>query len=274
MDWLLKYWLFREIIRPAIDIILLSFIIYKVYQILVQTKAVQLIKGAMLLILIYAVSFFFKLKTLTWILQFAAPYVIVFLAIIFQPELRKIFTKIGQDRWFKFRTRAKKYHFESVLNSVEILSSRKTGCLIVLTRNIGLKNIIETGTRLNAELSSSLILTLFTQDTPLHDGAIIISQSMIIAAGCFLPLSEQTDVRRSFGTRHRAALGLSEETDAVVIVVSEETGSISLAYDANLLYDLSIQEVGKRLKTLFDYTEEEPDSAAMEEEKEGGVIGI
>ncbi len=273
MDWLLQNWLFRELLRPVLDIILLSFIIYKVYEILVQTKAIQLIKGAMLLILIYAVSFFLNLKTLTWILQYAAPYIIIFLAIIFQPELRKIFTKIGQDRWFKFRTSAKKYHFESVVNSVEILASRRCGCLIVLTRNIGLRNIIETGTRLDAELSSSLILTLFTQDTPLHDGAIIISQSRIVAAGCFLPLSEQTDVRRSFGTRHRAALGLTEETDAVVIVVSEETGAISISYDANLLYDVSIQEVGKRLKLLFDYTEEETEGSS-EEDKGGDELGI
>ncbi len=273
MDWLLKNWVFREILRPLADIVLLSFIIYKIYEILVQTKAIQLIKGAMLLILIYAVSFFLKLKTLSWILQFAAPYILVFFAIIFQPELRKIFTKIGQDRWFKFRTGAKKYHFESVLNSVEILASRKCGCLIVLTRNIGLKNIVETGTRLDADLSSSLILTLFTQDTPLHDGAIIITESKVVAAGCFLPLSEQTDVRRSFGTRHRAALGLTEETDAVVIVVSEETGAISLSYDANLFYDLPIAEVGKRLKTLFEYTEEESESVSDEDKREN-ELGI
>lgn len=114
---------------------------------------------------------------------------------------------------------------------------------------------------------------MFTQDTPLHDGAIIISQSKIVAAGCFLPLSEQTDVRRSFGTRHRAALGLTEETDAVVIVVSEETGAISLSYDANLLYDLSIGEIGKRLKMLFDYTEEETEGSG-EEEKGGDELGI
>jgi diadenylate cyclase len=273
MDWLLKNWFFLDIIRPATDIILLSFIIYKCYEILVQTKAIQLIKGALLLILIYAVSFSLKLKTLTWILEFAGPYIIVFLAIIFQPELRKIFTKIGQDRWFKFRSGAHQYHFESVLNSAEILSSRKCGCLIVLSRNIGLKNIIETGTKIDSELSSSLILTIFTQDTPLHDGAIIISESRIVAAGCFLPLSEQTDVRRSFGTRHRAALGLTEETDAVVIVVSEETGAISLAYDANLLYDLSIQEIGKRLKTLFEYSEEESENSS-ESENEREEIGI
>ena len=257
MDWLLKTGVVREILRPGFDILILAFIIYKCYQILVQTKAIQLLKGAFVLIIIYLLAFVLRLNTLSWILQFTGPYIIIFLAIIFQPELRKIFTKIGQDRWFRFRSRTKKYHFESVINSVEILSAKKCGSLIVLTRNIGLKNIIETGTKINGELSSSMILTIFTEDTPLHDGAIIISEGKIVAAGCFLPLSEQTDIRRSFGTRHRAALGLTEETDAVVLVVSEETGAVSLAYDTNLIYDLSIEEVNRHLKKLFEYEEED-----------------
>lgn len=257
MDWLLRNEFFRTILRPGLDILLLAFIIYKVYQILVQTKAIQLLKGTMMLILIILVTFLLNLKTLSWIFRYVGPSIIVFLAVIFQPELRKIFTKIGQDRWFRFISRAKKYHFESVLNSVEILATRKRGSLIVLSRNIGLKNIIETGTRINAELSTSLILTIFSEDASLHDGAIVIKEDTIIAAGCFLPLSEQMDIRKSFGTRHRAALGLAEETDAVVIIVSEETGAISLAYDAHLLYDLSIDEVSKQIKLLFEYSEED-----------------
>jgi diadenylate cyclase len=257
MDWLFNNAFFRTAVRPGLDILLLAFIIYKCYQILVQTKAIQLLKGTMMLILIILVTFLLNLKTLSWIFRYVGPSIIVFLAVIFQPELRKIFTKIGQDRWFKFISRAKKYHFESVINSVEILATRKRGSLIVLARNIGLKNIIETGTRIRAELSTSLILSIFSEDAPLHDGAIIIKEDTIIAAGCFLPLSEQIDIRKSFGTRHRAALGLAEETDAVVIIVSEETGAISLAYDANLLYDLSIDEVSRQIKLLFEYSEED-----------------
>jgi diadenylate cyclase len=261
LDALLKSWIFSTLLRPGLDILLLAFIIYKGYQLLVQTRAIQLIKGTFLLVLVYFLAFIFQLKTLSWILSLMGPGIIVFLGIIFQPELRKIFTKIGEDSWFKFKSIAKKFHFDSVLNSAEVLSSRKCGSLIVLSRKIGLKNIIETGTRLEAKLSTSLILTLFTPDTPLHDGAIVISEDRITAAGCFLPLSEQTDIRRSFGTRHRAALGLTEETDAVVLVVSEETGAISLAYDANLYYDLTIDEISRRLKVLFEYggeEEEEP----------------
>jgi diadenylate cyclase len=266
MDWLLNNAFFRTLLRPGLDILLLAFIIYKCYQILVQTKAIQLLKGTMMLILIILVTFLLNLKTLSWIFRYVGPSIIVFLAVIFQPELRKIFTKIGQDKWFRFISRAKKYHFESVINSVEILATRKRGSLIVLARNIGLKNIIETGTRIRAELSSSLILTIFSDDAPLHDGAIVIKEDTIIAAGCFLPLSEQIDIRKSFGTRHRAALGLAEETDAVVIIVSEETGAVSLAYDAHLLYDLSIEEMSRQLKLLFEYSEEdETDEVPIED---------
>jgi diadenylate cyclase len=256
LDWLNNSIIFRDYIRPVIDVLILAFIIYKGYQILVQTRAVQLIKGALILALIYLVAVFLELKTLLWVLNLFGPGIVIGVAIIFQPELRKIFTRLGQQSWFRIPSTTNPYHFESVMNSVEILSDARRGSLIVLARKVGLKSVIETGTRLDAELSSSLIITVFSQDTPLHDGAIVIQEGKIVAAGCFLPLSEQMDIRKSFGTRHRAALGLAEETDAVVIVVSEENGSVSLAYDANLLYDLSIDEVSKRLKVLFEFSEE------------------
>jgi len=253
LDWLNNSLVFREYVRPVIDVLILAFIIYKGYQILVQTRAVQLIKGAVVLVLIYLLAVFLELNTLLWVLNLFGPGIVIGIAIIFQPELRKIFTRLGQQSWFRLPSTTNPYHFESVVNSVEILSDTKWGSLIVLGRKVGLKTIIETGTRLDAELSSSLILTVFSPDTPLHDGAIVVQEGKIVAAGCFLPLSEQMDIRKSFGTRHRAALGLAEETDAVVIVVSEENGAISLAYDANLLYDLSVEEVSKRLNLLFEY---------------------
>jgi diadenylate cyclase len=174
------------------------------------------------------------------------------MAIIFQPELRRIFTRLGQGDWLRLHPRERTRHLEAVLNAAEILAAKRCGALIVFSRNIGLNTIVETGTRLNAELSSSLLLTLFAPNTPLHDGAVIIREDRVVAAGCFLPLSEQPDLRLSFGTRHRAALGLVEETDALVLVVSEESGSLSLAHDANLLYDLSLEEVGRRLKRLLE----------------------
>ncbi|MCL2319353.1 MAG: DNA integrity scanning protein DisA nucleotide-binding domain protein, partial [Treponema sp.] len=128
----------------------------------------------------------------------------------------------------------------------------KRGMLVVFSRRVNIKNIIETGTRLNADISFSLIVKVFEFDTPLHDGAMVIQNNRIVAAGCFLPLSEQQDIKKSFGTRHRAALGISEQSDVVVLVVSEETGAISLAFDGRIYYDLSPIEVTRKLKELLD----------------------
>jgi diadenylate cyclase len=151
-----------------------------------------------------------------------------------------------------------------VLEAVDMLAARRRGCLIVFTRKVGLNAIIETGTRLNAELSTSLLLTIFAHNTALHDGAVVISEGRLVAAGCLLPLSDRPDVRLSYGTRHRAALGLVEETDAVVLVVSEETGVVSLAHDSNLHYDLPPSELARRLKVLLE---------AGAEGREGGALG-
>jgi diadenylate cyclase len=253
MDWFAGHWFVRDYIVPILDILLLAYLIFKSYQILVQTRAVQLVKGALIMGLIYLAAFFLRLNTLLWILNLLVPGLVIGIAIIFQPELRRIFTRIGTRTWLRLRPRVRSYHLDAVLNATEMLSAKRCGSLIVFTRNIGLNTIIETGTRVNADLTSSLILTIFTEGSPLHDGAVVIHEDKIIAAGCFLPISEQPDIRRSFGTRHRAALGLAEETDAVILVVSEENGAVSLAYDANLLYDLSLPEVSRALKRLIEY---------------------
>ena len=266
MDWLTDNSVMRQFVRPALDILLLSFLVYKSWNILVQTRAVQVVKGAAIMVLIYILAFFLRLDTLLLILNLLFPGILIAIAIIFQPELRRIFTRIGQGEWFRFSARTRAYHLESVVNSVEVMSSKRLGCLVVLARSTGLKNIVETGTRINADLSASLLLTLFSHGTPLHDGATIISADKIVAAGCFLPLSEQADIRRSFGTRHRAALGLAEESDAVVVVVSEENGAISLAYDANLLYDLPIDEIADRVRALMEVRREPVEEAVSAEE--------
>jgi diadenylate cyclase len=245
-----------EYVRPVLDIGILTFILYKAYGLIVKTQAMQLIKGAVALILLFAAALFFNLGTVMWLLNIIAPGLLIGVAIVFQPELRKIFLKLGQGDWFKIGSRSKHSHLEAVLTAAEMLSNQRRGMLAVFVRHTRLKDIADTGTRLNAELSSSLLITIFGHDTPLHDGAVLIQEGRVIAAGCFLPLSEQQDIRKTFGTRHRAALGVSEETDAVVLIVSEETGAISLAYDSKLYYDLTQEQLTKTLEEQLELSVE------------------
>lgn len=237
--------------RPVLDVLLLAFLIYKTYQILVKTQAVQLVKGILLLAGIYGLAFFLQLSTVTWVLGIMAPGLVIGLAIIFQPELRKIFMHLGQGRLFRANNQPRASQIEASVTACEVLAQTKRGALLVFSRAVGLKELIDKGVKLDAILSASLIVTIFAHDNPLHDGAIIVKDGRIAAAACFLPLSEQQDIKKSFGTRHRAALGISEESDAVVIVVSEETGSLSLAYDSKLYYGLSGEELRSRLSRLL-----------------------
>jgi diadenylate cyclase len=231
---------------------ILAFLLYKGYDLLVKTQAMQLVKGAGLLALVYGVAFLFRLTTLQWILQILAPGLLIVVAIVFQPELRKLFMRLGQGDIFRPDTRPRIGHFDAVITAAEILSQERRGALVVFSRKINIRNIIDTGTRMNADISSPLIVAIFEFDGPLHDGALIIQNGRIAAAGCFLPLSEQQGIRKSFGTRHRAALGMSEQSDAVILVVSEETGAISLAVDSKIYYDLSSLEITRKLKELLD----------------------
>lgn len=251
MEWLLNTWVVRELIRPVLDVMMLSYLLYKSWQILVQTRAVQLIKGTALMVAIYAVSLFLRLGTLTWILNLLVPGLVIAIAIVFQPELRKIFTRIGSREWFRLGSRAATSHLETIMGALELLSSRKRGALLVFPRRVGVKNIVQTGTVLNADLSTNLVTTVFFDGTPLHDGAMVIEGARVTAAGCFLPLSERENVISEFGARHRAALGLAEESDAIVVVVSEENGALSLAHDGNIRYNLPLPEVERELRLLF-----------------------
>ncbi len=257
MSWLTESWALRTVILPFLDILLLAVIFYKAYTIFLQTRAIQLVRGTMFIITLYALAFFLNLTTVLWLLNFLAPSLVIGIAIIFQPELRKIFTQLGQNPLFRFRESSRPLEVDTVLRAAEVLSAQKRGALIVFVRNVGQKNIVETGSRLNADVSAALLISIFGFDTPLHDGAAVIENGRVVAAGAFLPLSEQQDIRRSFGTRHRAALGLAEDSDAVVLVVSEETGAVSLAYQAALYYDLELDEVRSRLMDLLKLSEEE-----------------
>lgn len=251
--------LFSTYIRPVLDVLLLAFLIYNTYQILVKTQAIQLVKGILLLAGIYAVAFFLELSTVTWILGIVAPGLVIGLAIIFQPELRKIFMHLGQGRLFRSITQPRASQIEASVTACEILAQTKRGALLVFSRNVGLKEIVDKGIKLDAILSTSLLVTIFSHDNPLHDGAAVIQEGRIAAAACFLPLSDQQDIKKSFGSRHRAALGITEESDAVVLVVSEETGALSLAYDSKLYYGLSGEQMRSRLARLLEGGEVESD---------------
>ena len=252
MDWIQRLSTMYDLIRPILDVALLAFLLYKGYELLVKTQALQLVKGAGFLALVYGIAYFFKLTTLQWVLNILGPGLFIIVAIVFQPELRKLIMRLGQGEFFRPDTGPNIGQLEAVVTAAELLSQKRRGMLIVFPRKINIRNVIETGTRINAEISSSLIVAVFEFDGPLHDGAMIIQNGRIVAAGCLLPLSEQQDIRKSFGTRHRASLGMSEQSDAVVLVVSEETGAISIAFDSRLYYDLSTIEVTRKLRELLD----------------------
>lgn len=254
---------FSTYVRPILDVLLLAYLIYNTYQILIKTQAIQLVKGILLFAGIYAAAYFLKLSTVSWILGIIAPGLLIGVAIIFQPELRKIFMHLGQGRLFRPNTQPRASQIEATVTACEILSQMRRGALLVFSRNVGLKEIIDKGVKLDALLSTSLLVTVFAHDNPLHDGAVIIHEGRVASAACFLPVSEQQDIKKSFGSRHRAALGITEESDAVVIVVSEETGALSLAYDSKLYYGLSGEQIRMRLARLLENGEIE----SAEEEK-------
>ncbi|MDD3997495.1 MAG: diadenylate cyclase CdaA [Sphaerochaetaceae bacterium] len=252
-----KIW---NILGPVVEIGILTYVFYRFYTAVAQTKAQQIFKIIFVLLAVYAIAYITHLQTFLWLYKQMAVPIVIFICVVYQPELRRAFTQLfsGRSRIFRIGVQTTAEQIDSILNACTVLVSKNRGALIVFTRHLGIKNIIDSGTKLNADLSSALILTVFDHDTPLHDGAMVIQGNKIVAAGCYLPLSEQTDIKKSFGTRHRAALGLAEESDAIVLVVSEETGAISLTYNANLYYDLDTATIKRMLLALFSYHDVTP----------------
>ena len=242
-----------DYIRPVLDVGVLFFLLYKGYQLIVRTNSAQILKAAIIIAVAYAVVGLFDLKTVAWLLTFVTPALLVGFVLVFQPEIRKILLKLGQAEWFNSRKKTlySSDTIQNVLLAADTLSKQKRGMLVVFLRKTKLENISDTGEKLDAKISASLLVTIFVYDTPLHDGACVIQDDRVVAAGCFLPLSEQYDIKKTYGTRHRAALGTSEVSDSVVLVVSEETGAISLAYDSVLHYDLSMSQLTTDLTRLL-----------------------
>ncbi len=220
----------------VLDIAIVAFIFYKLLVMVRGTRAFQMFVGLSVIIVLSFVSKILQLNALNWLFSGLQTVWLVAFVVLFQPELRRALSQAGQSRiyrrFFRLETRET---LDEVFKAVQEFSTRRIGALIVIRRSANLRNYIETGSRLDARVSAELLLTLFMPRAPLHDGAVVIEEDRILAAGCILPLSQSETVSPTLGTRHRAALGLTEETDAVVIVSSEETGRISLARRGRLV---------------------------------------
>ena len=234
--------------RDAVEIALVAFVLYRLLLLFRGTRAVQILSGIAVLCVGYGVAWALRLTTITYLLEIVFKYGAFALLIVFQPELRAALAHLGQARvTHLFRRLEEEEVVDEVTDAVERLSRSSTGAIIVVERDVPLGDYVETGTPLNAKVSGDLLTTIFTPYSPLHDGAVIIRGDSIIGASCILPLSQAPIEDRSLGTRHRSALGLAEESDALVVVVSEETGVISLATQARLLRGLTPQGLREAL---------------------------
>lgn len=239
-------WTFWKYISSTIDIVLVWYVIYKLINIIKGTKAVQLLKGIFVILLVKVASDFFGLTTLSWMMEQVITYGFLAIIIIFQPELRRALEQLGRGRFFSRSNNPEdedqEKTVEAILKATDYMAKRRIGALISIERETGMSDYIETGIGLNSRISSELLINIFIPNTPLHDGAVIIQRNNVAAAACYLPLSESPFISKELGTRHRAALGISEVTDSITVVVSEETGAISLTKNGELHRDVKADE--------------------------------
>src|SRR5882724_12966936 len=242
-------------LRDAVDILVVAVVLYRVFVMFKETRAVQMLLGLGGLMVASFVARRFELYSTSWLLENFWSFWVLALIVLFQPELRRALAQLGQSRLFQgmaLVAREQRSHLlDDVVKAADALAAKRIGALVVLERSTGLRNYAELGVPLDALVSADLLVSLFLPYSPLHDGAVFIRGNRVAAAGCFLPLSRNTQLARAMGTRHRAALGLSEETDAVVLVVSEETGRISLAVGGHMETLLDREALRRRLGELF-----------------------
>ncbi|MCC3377143.1 diadenylate cyclase CdaA [Cohnella sp. REN36] len=237
-------------IKDAADILIVSYLVYRMILLVRGTRAVQLLKGILLLVITYALSTWLNLYTLKWLMNQMFTFGVVTIAIIFQPELRRALEQLGRGKFFN-RSSAEdpdiSHRINEVIKAVQYLARRKIGALIVFERSTGLNDYIESGIKMKSQVSSELLINVFIPNTPLHDGAVIMRDNEIMAAGCYLPLSENPFISKELGTRHRAAIGISEVSDAISVVVSEETGHVSLALNGQIVRDIKEESLISKL---------------------------
>ncbi len=235
-------------IKDIIDIMIVSFIFYQLLKLMKGTRSAQIIFGLFTLAVVAFISYWFQLEGVTWMFSNLATFGLIVIVIVFQPELRSVLAQFGQHRFVRrLFTEEQRRSIIEVSRAVLRLAELRYGGLIVIERQTGLRNFVESGKEINSELSSELLVTLFTPYTPLHDGAVVVSGDHILAAACSLPLTTNPRYGKLYGMRHKAAIGLSEEADAVIVVVSEETAQISIAYKGILDVDIAKAEFKDRL---------------------------
>jgi diadenylate cyclase len=237
-------------IKDIADILIVSYLIYRMILLVRGTRAVQLLRGIFLLVITWALSTWLNLYTLKWLMNQVFTFGVVTVLIIFQPELRRALEQLGRGKLFTRSSPEEQdvsQTINEVMKAVNYLSPRKIGALIVFERDTGLKDYIESGIKMGARISSELLINVFIPNTPLHDGAVIVQGSQIMAAGCYLPLSENPFISKELGTRHRAAIGVSEMGDACSVIVSEETGQVSLAINGQIVRDVNEESLISKL---------------------------
>ncbi len=255
---------FRTIqINDIIDILAVTFIVFNLFKLVRETRAEQLLKGVAILLAVYIVSMIFGLTMMTGLMRLLFEFSVLIIAIVFQPEIRKALERLGKTGMWKYfsliksgktdeEIKAINHSIVVVADACSVFSSSKTGALIVFERDVKLSDIADTGTKLNSDASVALLGNIFFNKAPLHDGATIIRNGKIYASGCILPLTDKNkDVDINLGTRHRAAIGMSEVSDAIVVIVSEETGSISIANNGNLSQDYDRESLIAQLQGLL-----------------------
>ena len=255
-----------NVLVNILDVLFVWFVIYKLITLIKGTKAVQLLKGIFVIIIARMLTEFFGLNTLSWMMNEVLTWGFIGIIIIFQPEIRRALEQLGRGKIFA-RTNLQEAEeqnrlIEAMTKSVSYMAKRRIGALISIERETGLNDYIETGIPMNSVITSELIINIFIPNTPLHDGAVIVNKNRIAAAACYLPLSESPFISKELGTRHRAALGISEVTDAITIIVSEETGAVSLTSNGDLHRNLSAEEFETRLRKVWFGPEPELDSSS------------
>ena len=242
----------------VLDILVTAIVIYSFFTFIKGTRGIQLLKGILILFMISLVSRYLGFQIFNFLLERIQTAVLIAIPVVFQPELRRALEQIGRGKMLKELSGSKKFkaRIDELVKAAVRLKEDNTGALIVLKRKTGIAEIVDTGVELDAELSAELLTTIFFPKTPLHDGAVILDHGKIEAANCLLPLTQRNIPDYRLGTRHRAAIGVTEESDAVAVVVSEETGQISLAFDGRMQHDLDEFTLKEKLFDKFENLEE------------------